>query len=106
MITIDHVITAQLWDDPYFWEQVPWASIYREAAEEALAIVDIDQSTLSLKQAAVYNQWQAELTARAKNDPQSLESLISYIHCRRRRKEPIRLKGRNEDIVIWDGDTQ
>lgn len=104
MILLDHVITAQLWDDCYFWEQVPWASAYREAAEESLVRIGIEQSARSLKYAPVYKQWQAELTIRAKNDPQSLEPLICYIHSRRRQNDSIMLKSRNENIIIWDGD--
>lgn len=102
MITIDHCITAQLWDDRYFWELVPWAEPYREAAEEALVKVDVEQSSLSLKRASVYNQWKLDLVERAKNDTDSLDLLAEYIHHRRRRKETIQIQDKNKHIVIWN----
>lgn len=104
MITIDHTITTQLWDDRYFWECVPWAAAYREPAEELLAQVDAEQSTLSLMHDPLYNQWHAELERRAREDAASLEPLIDFIQLRRHRNETIRLRTRDGFIILWDGD--
>lgn len=104
MIVLDHNITAQLWNDPLFWEHVDWAEPYREKAEELLAITDQDQSTLRLAKEPLYNQWQEELIRRVKEQPESLQSLIAYIQKRRGQQERIQLRTRAGLTVIWDGE--
>lgn len=104
MITLDHNVTAQLWNDPLFWEIVSWAEPYREKAEELIAISEQDKSTLRLAREPLYNQWQDELTYRAKDQPESLQSLIAYIQQKRKQKERIQLNTRAGLTVIWDGE--
>jgi hypothetical protein len=104
MITLDHNFTAQLWDNPLFWELVDWAEPYREEAEELLATVAQEKSTLRLAKEPLYNQWQEDLARRAKEQPESLQPLIAYIQKHRRQKERIQLRTRAGLIVIWDGE--
>jgi len=104
MIILDHNVTMQLWNDLLFWEVVNWAEPYREKAEELIAISEQDKSTLRLAREPLYNQWQEELTCRAKTQPESLQPLIDYIQQKRKQKERIQLHTRAGLTVIWDGE--
>jgi len=104
MIVLDHNITAQLWNDPLFWECVDWAEPYREKAEELLAIMEQAQSTLRLAKETLYNQWQEELLQRVKNQPENMRELVAYIQKRRGQQERIQLRTRAGLTVIWDGE--
>lgn len=104
MIVLDHNTTAQLWNDPLFWECVDWAEPYREKAEELLAMTDQEQSTLRLAKEPLYNQWQEELIQRVKEQPESVQALVAYIQKHRGQRERIQLRTRAGLTVIWNGE--
>lgn len=100
-LQLDHNLTAQLWDDPLFWEHVPWAEPYREEAEEMLARVVARQSSLSLRKTSLYNRWHAELLHRAQTDFDSVQPVVEFIHRKRQRKDPIWLRGPAGPVFLW-----
>lgn len=89
---LDHTIIYQLWGDPLFWESAPDWEADRMEAEEAIAHVDEEQSSLNLKHTDLYNAWVNEINRCRQHDQKKLNQIVRYIQRRR--------NYRNESIVM------
>lgn len=85
MIVLDHSLTVQLWEDPWFWELLPWLSPIRESAEELVEKAIAEQTSFSLQHNSLYTWWLRELRERNRVAPESLQPLWEYIRKRRNR---------------------
>ena len=92
MLVVDHTIMHELWQDPLFWECVPYLENYREEAEQVAVQANIVQSSLKVKQSLLYTQWLQLLQEWVTEQPDKVGQLVDYIQQKRQQ--------RMEDIAL------
>lgn len=101
MIKIDHNLTMQLWQDPYFWELNPLLTEYKEEAESVLQEALIHSTSLKIKEANFYTDWLKVLENSLVTDRRIVQQLLKYIQDKRKhRQEPVLLSFQGEWVDL------